>query len=125
MAKVLVKKQRRRIGKTTAERGYPRPQLVRKNWSALNGPWEFTTDPRGRLTSPGAVKFNKRIIVPFTCETPASGIGDTGFFEAVWYRRTFDAPRLGLDQRLILHFGAVDYRATVWVNGHVAATHEG
>src|SRR5688572_5747519 len=124
MAKARRKIQGRSRAPTT-ERGYPRPLLVRKNWTPLNGTWEFTTDPAGRLTSPDQVKFNKRITVPFTCETPASGVGDTGFFQAVWYRRTFDAPRLTRDQRLILHFGAVDYRAQVWVNGQLCTTHEG
>jgi hypothetical protein len=121
-----MKRQRAIATKATdAPRGYPRPQLVRKNWTPLNGTWDFATDPQAKLTSPDAVRFNRRITVPFTCETPASGIGDTGLFEAVWYRRSFDAPRLSRDQRLILHFGAVDYRASVWVNGRLAATHEG
>src|SRR5688572_5245320 len=130
MAKVLTKVHGRngRAATKTSERGgrgYPRPQLVRKNWTELNGTWEFTTDPDGRLTSPDGVQFGKRITVPFTCETPMSGVGDTGFFHAVWYRRTFDTPRLTRDQRLILHFGAVDYRAQVWVNGQLCTTHEG
>ncbi|HYE99380.1 MAG TPA: glycoside hydrolase family 2 TIM barrel-domain containing protein [Planctomycetota bacterium] len=65
------------------------------------------------------------ILVPFAPETPASGIGETGFFQAVWYRRAFAAPALGPGERLLLHFGAVDYEATVWVEGAVVARHEG
>src|SRR5690606_12673524 len=65
------------------------------------------------------------IQVPFAPETPASGIGHTGFFDACWYRRTFSRPEITPDQRLILRFGAVDYAATVWVNGQIAAMHEG
>ena len=71
------------------------------------------------------VDWSTTIIVPFAPETPASGIGETGFFRACWYRRRFDAPELEDGQRLLLHFGAVDYAATVWVNGRFAARHEG
>ncbi|HEV2295152.1 MAG TPA: glycoside hydrolase family 2 TIM barrel-domain containing protein [Tepidisphaeraceae bacterium] len=106
-------------------RGYPRPQLQRADWTSLNGLWDFAVDKAALLTSPAAVKFNKRIIVPYAPETPLSGINDTGFYDAVWYRRTFDAPRLARDQRLILHFGAVDTVASVWVNDQLVATHEG
>src|SRR5262249_39043180 len=69
--------------------------------------------------------FKLKIVVPFSPETPASGIGNTGFYRAVWYRRRFDQPQLKPGERVILHFGAVDYHAKVWVNGILAATHEG
>src|SRR5439155_22389055 len=69
--------------------------------------------------------FDRKIRVPFGPETPASGVNQTDFFDAVWYRRAFAAPRLADDQRLILHFGAVDYQAGVWVNDSLAAAHEG
>src|SRR5688572_24756832 len=106
-------------------RGYPRPQLERAQWTPLNGRWDFAIDHDGAITSPDAVKWDANIEVPFSAETPASGVNDTGLYKAAWYRRTFDAPKVGRDQRLILHFGAVDYEATVWVNGSVAARHEG
>jgi beta-galactosidase/beta-glucuronidase len=104
---------------------YPRPQLRRPDWWSLNGTWEFALDPDARWQRPGFVTFDREIVVPFAPETPASGVGDTGFYAAVWYRRQFDAPRLDDGQRLVLHFGAVDYCATVWVNGAVVAQHEG
>jgi hypothetical protein len=63
--------------------------------------------------------------VPFAPETPASGIANTGFYRACWYRRTFDPPALRLGERLLLHFGAVDYHATVWVNGARLVEHTG
>jgi beta-galactosidase/beta-glucuronidase len=107
------------------ERGYPRPQLQRAAWTNLNGQWDFAIDKDAGLRVPRDVKFNKRIIVPYAPETPLSGVNDTGFYDAVWYRRSFDAPRLGRDERLILHFGAVDFAATVWVNDQLVATHEG
>jgi len=83
------------------------------------------TDADGHTRSIEQVKFKQKILVPFAPETPASGIEETGFFQACWYRRTFATPRLGPNDRLILHFGAVDYIAAVWVNGQLATRHEG
>jgi beta-galactosidase/beta-glucuronidase len=104
---------------------YPRPQLERAAWTSLNGPWEFATDPEGRWTQPTQVAWSATITVPYAPETAASGVGDTGFYRACWYRRDFDAPALTPGERLILHFGAVDYAATVWVNDRLVARHEG
>ena len=105
--------------------GYPRPQLERAEWTSLNGSWEFALDHECRWGMPDQVAWDATITVPFAPETPASGIGDTGFYRACWYRRAFDAPPLSEGQRLLLHFGAVDYAATVWVNGQVVARHDG
>jgi beta-galactosidase/beta-glucuronidase len=111
-----------------ATREHPRPQLTRPHWDDLCGPWGFAFDDEGL----GILEqwqrrddvYDRVIEVPFPFESPASGIGDTGFHPVVWYRRTFEAtPRPG--HRLLLHFGAVDYRAHVWVNGHSVAYHEG
>jgi beta-galactosidase/beta-glucuronidase len=114
---------------------YPRPQLRRPDWWSLNGPWEFAIDregeghwrrpAEGRMRRPSEVTFHRTIVVPFSPETEASGIGDTGFYHTCWYRREFDAPPLADGQRLILHFGAVDYYATVWVNDVLVVRHEG
>jgi beta-galactosidase/beta-glucuronidase len=104
--------------------GYPRPQLVREDFISLDGPWEFAIDPEGDASQEG-IRFKQQITVPFAPETQASGIGQSGFFNACWYRRTVDVPRLLTNQRVILHFGAVDYQATVWVNGKLAVRHEG
>ncbi|HEX2159958.1 MAG TPA: glycoside hydrolase family 2 TIM barrel-domain containing protein [Actinomycetes bacterium] len=108
---------------------HPRPQLTRPRWTDLCGPWGFAYDDedvglRERWQERAEV-FTRQIQVPFPPESPASGIGDTGFHPVVWYRRTFrrDVARHG--ERLLLHCGAVDYRAAVWVNGHLVATHEG
>jgi len=103
---------------------YPRPQLVREAWLNLNGEWEFeeTTDlanpPIGR-------RLRGRILVPFAPESKLSGIGKTDFMPAVWYRRAFTIPAEWKDQRILLHFGAVDYEAMVWVNGQLAGSHRG
>jgi beta-galactosidase/beta-glucuronidase len=106
-------------------RGYPRPQLVRGEWLPLNGTWEFSLDPEAAWRLPREVPFDRRIRVPFAPEAPASGIGDTGFFRACWYRRevALSPPENG--ERVLLHFGAVDYSATVWMNGAVVGHHEG
>ncbi|MBW8875737.1 MAG: glycoside hydrolase family 2 [Acidobacteria bacterium] len=105
--------------------GHPRPLLERSSWTSLNGPWEFALDPKARWRLPKEVDWNATILVPFSPETPASGIGDTGFYSRVWYSRTFEAPGLRRGERLLLHFGAVDWAATVWVNGSLAGCHEG
>ena len=71
------------------------------------------------------MQWNATILVPFSPETSASGIGDVSFYRRCWYRRTFEAPRLRHGERLLLHFGAVDWAATVWVNGALSGCHEG
>src|SRR5919199_5921921 len=95
---------------------YPRPQLERADWTSLDGAWEFAFDPDACWTEPTDMPWDRTIQVPFVPETPASGIHDTGFYRACWYRRRFDAPDLRPGEHLLLHFGAVDYVATVWVN---------
>ena len=105
--------------------GYPRPMLRREEWFSLNGIWEFELDPDAEIALPGQVRWSRKIVVPFSPETERSGVGDTGLYRACWYRRRFTAPELPDGQRLILHFGAVDYHATVWVNGTRLGEHEG
>ena len=110
---------------TPREHGYPRPQMRREQWTSLNGQWDFAIDAEDAAGRPEHVKWARTIQVPYSPETPLSGIGDTGLYKAVWYRREFDAPPLQAGQRVLLHFGAVDYEATVWVNGKLAVRHEG
>lgn len=105
--------------------GYPRPQLERAEWFDLDGDWDFALDPDAVWRTHDQPEWNARIRVPFSPETAASGIHNTGFYRACWYRRPFDAPKLAPGERLILHFCAVDHEATVWVNGRLAARHEG
>ncbi len=108
---------------------YPRPQLVRRDWLNLNGEWEFSEDPGLSGEARGLHEggdFERRIIVPFAPESKLSGIGKTDFMPCVWYRRRFRVPEQWSDSsRLLLHFGAVDYEATVWVNGRLAGNHRG
>ena len=109
---------------------HPRPQLVRLAWHDLGGEWDFALTG-ARTTRAGDVDFDRRIVVPFPPESPASGVHETGFLDVVWYRRTFgraDLEQAGLDAghpRVLLHLGAVDHAASVWLNGHLVATHVG
>lgn len=107
---------------------HPRPQLRRRDWQNLSGAWGFAFDDAGvgmleQWQHRGDV-FDRTIEVPFPFESSASGIGDTGYHPVVWYRLELDAS-VGPQRRLLLHFGAVDYRAHVWVNGQAVAYHQG
>ena len=109
---------------------YPRPQLVREEWTSLDGQWEFAYDDADRgLSERWAERadsaFPLTITVPFVPESAASGIGDPGFHPIVWYRRGIPADLLPRGRRQILHFGAVDYSATVWIDGRLVGTHLG
>ena len=106
-------------------RGYPRPVLRRATWFSLNGDWDFAFDPEGVWQDPTDARWDSRIRVPFAPEAPASGIGRTGFFRTCWYRQHCELPEMPSDGRWILHFGAVDWQATVWVNGAFAGGHDG
>jgi beta-galactosidase/beta-glucuronidase len=104
---------------------HPRPQQQRHSWQSLNGPWEFSIDAQAECSLPAEISWERTIAVPFSPETRASGIADTGFYSSVWYRKTFRVPQLSDLQDLLLHFEAVDFRATVWVNGTKVCEHEG
>jgi beta-galactosidase/beta-glucuronidase len=106
-------------------RGYPRPQFQRDSWVSLNGPWDFALDPDGTWALPDDVTWSSQITVPFSPETAASGVGQTGFYRACWYRRRVELARLEPGKRWLLHFGAVDHSATVWVNGTCVGGHDG
>ena len=106
---------------------YPRPQCQRSAWLCLNGEWEFEVDPgdsgleRGLLQRP----LRQHIQVPFCPESILSGIGNIDFMNAVWYRREVIIPNDWKEKEIILHLQAVDYDATIWVNGLEVARHRG
>ena len=104
---------------------YPRPQLRRESYFPLNGEWEFALDREAHWRTPAEVSFDRRIQVPFSPETERSGIAETGFFRACWYRRQFQGPKRKENERVFVHFGAVDHTARVWVNGSRVIRHEG
>jgi beta-galactosidase/beta-glucuronidase len=111
-----------------SESPYPRPQLVRSRWEDLSGPWDFTYDDQDvglcECWQDRPEVFDRTIVVPFPPESAASGIEDRGFHRVLWYHRTFTAEH-DPGGRLLLHFGAVDYSASVWVNGQLVVVHEG
>lgn len=107
---------------------YPRPQLQREDWLCLNGEWEFEIDS----AEVGVWKkfwtrdhLDQKILVPYCPESDLSGIGHKGFMNCVWYCRSFTLPESFKSKRTVLHFGAVDYLATVYVNGQQIGTHKG
>lgn len=107
---------------------HPEPQFKRDNWVNLNGEWEFEID----FCNEGREKqyflrdsLGDKIIVPFAPESELSGIGYKGFMDAVWYRRAINIPDSFKGKRVILHFGAVDHEAFVYINGVLAGTHKG
>jgi beta-galactosidase/beta-glucuronidase len=104
---------------------HPRPQLQRSGWESLDGSWDFSLDPRCCWQRPEQVPWDRSINVPFAPETRQSGIGEEGFFRACWYRRTVEIAPPTDGERVMLHFGAVDYRARVWINGSYAGDHSG
>ncbi len=108
---------------------HPRPQLTREQWTDLSGTWQFAYDDQNVGIDQGWATrsdvFDRDIIVPFPPESRASGIHDPSYHPVVWYRRTFTTPEGSENGHLLLHFGAVDYQAQVWVNGQLVAEHEG
>ncbi len=108
---------------------FPQPQFERKAWVNLNGPWQFAFDDTDvglkEAWYEEARTFDRTIVVPFAFESPKSGIGDPAFHPVVWYRRDVTVPADWKGRRVLLKFGAVDYHATVWLNGQKLGEHEG
>ncbi len=108
---------------------FPQPQWERSDWLSLNGQWQFRFDAEDEGLRAGwfreAQNWQQTITVPYAWESKLSGIGVTEFRERAWYQKRFDIPAPWLQKRVLLRFGAVDYRAQVWVNGSLAGSHEG
>lgn len=108
---------------------HPKPQFERKNWRNLNGEWDFNFDFGNSGEARGLVRpdaaYEQKINVPFCPESALSGIGYVDFMYSVWYKRTVTLTKAEINGVVKLHFGAVDYEATVYVNGEVAGTHKG
>ncbi len=111
-----------KVTPTNAWREYPRPQLQRTTWTNLNGLWDYAIEPKdaGR---PG--RFDGQILVPYPVESALSGVKrPLTPAQRLWYRRTFNLPVVR-GSKLLLHFGGVDWRTEVWVNGTSVGKHEG
>lgn len=108
---------------------HPKPQFMRKNWLNLNGEWQFEIDNSNsgaeRNLFEKTQEFSMKINVPFCPESKLSGIGNVDFMNAVWYKRDFEIDNEQLKGRVVLHFGAVDYEATVYINGKKCGSHKG
>ncbi|MEI6676747.1 MAG: sugar-binding domain-containing protein, partial [Verrucomicrobiota bacterium] len=104
---------------------HPRPDLLRENWMTLNGEWQFEIDKAADGDARGLTygkDLNAKIFVPFCPESKLSGLAipTTQHMKDVWYRRTFTLPPAMMGQRVRIHFGGVDYRAWVYINGQLA-----
>jgi len=119
----LMTKWATQVSPEKVHREYPRPQMVRKNWQNLNGLWDYAIVPKD---SQKPDTFDGQILVPFPVESALSGVmKPVGEENRLWYRRTFEIPKKWSNQRVLLHFGAVDWDTTVWVNGTQVGTHRG
>lgn len=102
---------------------YPRPQLVRENWQDLNGLWNYRITAKDE---PMPASYSGKILVPFAIESALSGVGKTvGKDSILWYNTKFTLPRAMKGKRILLHFGAVDWKAEVFLNGQSIGFHEG
>ena len=102
---------------------YPRPIMERNDWKNLNGPWKYAITKKG---DPTPAAYQGDILVPFAVESSLSGVGKMiNEKEELWYQRTFDVPSAWRGKQILLHFGAVDWKAEVWVNDVKVGEHTG
>ena len=102
---------------------YPRPIMERNDWKNLNGLWKYAITKKG---DPTPAAYQGDILVPFAVESSLSGVGKMiNEKEELWYQRTFDVPSAWRGKQILLHFGAVDWKAEVWVNDVKVGEHTG
>jgi hypothetical protein len=102
---------------------YPRPQMVRERWQNLNGLWDYAIRPRADQQPS---QWDGQILVPFPIESALSGVMKrVSDQQRLWYRRQFEIDKAWQGQRLLLHFGAVDWETTVWLNGREVGKNRG
>lgn len=108
---------------------YPNPQFERSQWQSLNGAWAFAFDDADKGVAGSwyahGLPAARKITVPYCFESKLSGIGETGFHPVSWYQRTVRLPGNWSGEHVLLHFGAVYYQASVWLNGQHLGDHEG
>ncbi|SBS71389.1 Glycoside hydrolase family 2 sugar binding protein [uncultured Microbacterium sp.] len=133
MLDAMIDDDRALSGASSQDGSHPRPQLLRAAWADLSGVWQFAHDDEDAGLAAGWAErgdFERDILVPFPPESEASGIGDTAPHRITWYSRRFGAEELRAaghraGNALLLHFGAVDYRCRVWLDGALIGAHEG
>jgi hypothetical protein len=123
----LMTRWAKEVSPQNAHPEYPRPQMVRADWLSLNGLWDYAIQPKD-TAKPDS--FDGQILVPFPAESALSGVmKPVGPENRLWYRRTFEIPqgrRWNQEaKRILLNFGAVDWDATVWINGKEVGNHKG
>ena len=108
---------------------HPQPQMKREHWKNLNREWDFSFDfgcsGMDQKWQEGKTDWEKKILVPFCPESDLSGIGYKDYMDAVWYHKTVELTEVEVKGRVLLHFGAVDYDARVWINGTEVGRHKG
>jgi beta-galactosidase/beta-glucuronidase len=111
------------VSPTNVHPDYPRPQMIRNVWMSLNGLWEYAIRSEAESTPD---QYDGPILVPFPVESALSGVQKSvGKENRLWYRRTFNTPQGWSKKRILLHFEAVDWETTVWINGQELGTHRG
>lgn len=111
------------VSSTNALIEYPRPQMMRSDWTNLNGLWDYAINAKDSL-EPN--RFDGKILVPFPLESELSGVKKVLLpTQNLWYKRTFLKPHFRAGEHVKLNFGAVDFQATVLINGNVVGRHEG
>ena len=112
-----------KVTPANAWREYPRPQFVRDRWANLNGLWDYAITAK---TAAAPMKFDGKILVPFAVESSLSGVGKVlQPDQRLWERRQFQVPEAWKGERVLLHFGAVDYECALWINGAFVGAHSG
>lgn len=120
----LMTRWAKEVSPENAWREYPRPLMVRERWRNLNGLWDYAIVPAASNAEPA--QWHGEILVPFPIESALSGAAKpVGPDSTLWYRRTFTTPKMNAGERLLLHFGAVDWACQVWVNGNHVGAHKG
>lgn len=111
------------INPTNVWAEYPRPIMERPDWKNLNGLWNYAIKPMGEAMP---TAWDGQILVPFAVESSLSGVGKrVSDKEELWYQRTFDVPKNWSGKRVLLHFGAVDWKMDAWINGMNVGSHTG
>jgi beta-galactosidase/beta-glucuronidase len=111
------------VGPERVHPEHPRPQLVRPDWTSLNGLWDYAIRPSGEAQPAGS---DGRILVPFPVESSLSGVARRlSADERLWYRRSLQVPAASAGRTWVLRFGAVDWRTEVWLDGRPLGLHEG